>query len=229
MDYQVLQKNEIWSKGRLGLKLYQGVIIICFLIVLGAYSYLVYASFLSEILDSRQLPPQPVQGNGKWFKEPITFYIDNNGVITTQKEEVIRQSIISTEQFRGGYLGWNGALAELDQIYPQNTVPSMLVEVFDKKNADIIIKPSTIRNGTTGGTAINSINPFGMIIISNVILFEVDDHFPKVVGAIARHEIGHSVGLEHTQRENDIMNDELKFSDIPIKRQNLIDLFEKYG
>lgn len=229
VDNKILQTDKVWSEGKLGLRLWYGVAVFCFLIVLGAYSYFVYVPFLSEFIGSPQFSPQPVQGNGKWLRDEVTFFIENRGLITQQKEEVIRQSVISIEPFRDGYLGWNGALAELNQIYPKNTVPDRLIEVFEQRKADIIIKPSVIQNGTLGGTSINSISPFGIIITSNVILFEVDDFFPKIVGAISRHEIGHAIGLEHTQRENDIMNEDLMFSDIPIKKQNIVDLFEKYG
>jgi hypothetical protein len=179
--------------------------------------------------------PNGRQGDGVWDKDELTFYIkDEEGVLTESKKNIIRNAITSTKKSNGGYWGWNSALEELNNQYPNNIVPNNLIEI-ENKEADIIIALHSAvdyccdYNGERiTGEERSTIGENDAKILSEINIYNIINIDSGFLGDVTRHELGHTIGLfvHVTDRNNDLMSRISPASEI--KDGNLKDLYEKY-
>ena len=67
------------------------------------------------------------------------------------------------------------------------------------------------------------------IDIGNMKTYNVDDKGIDVITSITRHEIGHALGLDHTERFNDLMSSAIIFDVKTISNHNVDVLYQLYG
>lgn len=184
-----------------------------------------------------EIPFNPDENEfGVWNKNEITFFIKNeDGELSELKRDEIRNAFVLEDDFFDHFLGWNSALSRLNELYPDNNVPDRFVEVFSESEADVVVSTfkekevccDSFEEERLGGTSMNTINSVTNIVVgSNIEIFDIIFRDPEVLGTITRHEIGHTLGLGHTEREYNIMEKRDSFPYIKII--NLEDLYKIY-
>jgi len=175
------------------------------------------------------------EGDGFWKKNELTFFIkDKEGILTPTKKLAIENAIFSKRREGEGFLGWNSALSELNNLFPDNDVPDTLTQVEDENSADIIITVYSEKEFccSFGGEPVTGVER--SLVDSDFVKHKSDVSVYNILDIdigfledMTRHEIGHTLGIfKHTERENDLMS--LESPSNYIKRPNLQDLYEKY-
>ena len=176
------------------------------------------------------------EGDGVWEKNELTFFIkDEENVLSSKKREIITETITSTREGSGGWYGWNKALKELNDKYPDNNVPDKLVETTNEESADIVVAVHSQKEfccDLTGdpitGKERSQIDGNSAKIRSNVDAYNIINIDEGFLEDMMRHELGHTLGIfSHVvDRKNDLMSIESPAS--VIKDGNLEDLYVKY-
>jgi hypothetical protein len=190
--------------------------------------------------DDNQPQPEknqgPREGDGVWEKGELTFYIkDEENILSDKKRIIIQEAFSSNKMSNGGYWGWNTALQELNNLYPENKVPNKFLEIDSEENADFIISVHSEKEYCCdyGGDPVkgrerSEIDSNFAKIKSRIWMYDVIDMEEGFFGDIFRHEVGHGVGIfgHVTNRDNDLMSIVSPAS--VIKKGNLDDLYIKY-
>jgi hypothetical protein len=176
------------------------------------------------------------QGDGVWEKNELTFFIkDEENVLTSKKREVIVGTITSPKKIGNAFLGWNAALEELNDIYPDNVVPDRMTEIIDENDADIVIEVHLEREYCCDlaglpvkGIERSSIDDNNAKTRSDVDIYNIVNMDVDFLEDVAMHELGHTLGLfgHVTDRPNDLMS--IISPGRGIKKGNLNDLYVKY-
>ena len=172
--------------------------------------------------------------NSFWFEKELNVYIQLNEEVPLSTRNAVVDSIFSTEQTPiGGFIGWQGALDRLTQAYPDNNVPNKFQLVTNELLADITVKLDSLPdvNKNRGGVALTTSTPTLMIphtIGVSIIVFDADDKNKLIVASIMRHELGHALGLGHTERFNDLMSPAIIFDMKTISSHNIESLYQLY-
>jgi hypothetical protein len=176
------------------------------------------------------------QGDGVWEKDELSFYIlDTEKVLTKKKRDVIVGTITSERKYSNGFLGWNAALQELNNVYPDNIVPNKMFEVTSASEADLIIEVHSekeyccdLAGLPVQGIERSTIDENNAKILSDVDIYNIVAIDAGFLEDMTMHEIGHSLGLfgHVTDRQNDLMS--LISPGRGIKAGNLNDLYVKY-
>jgi hypothetical protein len=179
---------------------------------------------------------EPRQGDGVWEKDELRLYVkDGEGVLTSQKREVIIRTITSEKKVGQAFLGWNAALEELNRLYPDNIVPDRIVMVGSESDADIVIGVHSAKEYCCDlaglpvkGTERSSIDDMFAKLRSDVDIYNIVRMDVGFLEDITMHELGHTLGLfgHVTDRRNDLMS--LISPGRGIKKANLDDLYVKY-
>jgi hypothetical protein len=176
------------------------------------------------------------EGDGVWEKNELTFFIkDEENVLTDKKRKIIQDVFFSEKESGGGFWGWNAALEELNRLYPDNIVPDRFVEIDSEENADFVMAVHTDKEFCCdyGGDPVkgrerSKIDSNFAKIKSNVDIYDVVNMEAGFFSDVARHEVGHGIGLfgHVVNRKNDLMS--IVSPDSEIKKGNLDDLYIKY-
>ncbi|HJU13284.1 MAG TPA: matrixin family metalloprotease, partial [Candidatus Nitrosotalea sp.] len=147
--------------------------------------------------------------------------IVNQAHVTPEKIDVIRGAILSkgtvnldNSLFKGSasgsstyYLGWEGAIksekgtptkyylpADFDVTALQQNVGDVTIFLIKEQSPD----------GLSGFT--ENIADGNQILRSKITIFEADKLSDNEIGAVARHEFGHALGLAHSAAPYDLMH-----------------------
>jgi hypothetical protein len=178
----------------------------------------------------------PSEGDGVWEKNQLMFFIkDEENILSDNKRKIIQDAFNSNKKSNGGYWGWNSALQEINNLYPDNKVPDIFIEIYTEENADFIISVHSEEEYCCdyGGDPVkgrerSEIDENFVRIKSRIWMYDVIDMEDGFLGDIFRHEVGHGIGIfgHVTNRNNDLMSIVSPAS--VIKRGNLDDLYIKY-
>lgn len=141
-----------------------------------------------------------------------------------EKAKLVKDAILSTEFYeiddnilgkapKGTitkyYLGWAGALEAASEHGPTEFYIPSKIEIINSKNGagDITINLSDKKSGDgyTGWTKSIADESQNQILKSEITLFDVENLSDNQLVAIARHEMGHALGLAHSSAEEDLM------------------------
>lgn len=141
-----------------------------------------------------------------------------------EKAELVKDAILSTEFYeiddnilgkapKGTitkyYLGWAGALEAASQRGPTEFYIPANIEIIESNNGagDITITLSDKQSGDgyTGWTKSIADESQNQILKSDITIFDIENLSNNQLIAITRHELGHALGLAHSNAEEDLM------------------------
>ena len=138
-----------------------------------------------------------IPGADAWQNQTITVSIEDNQYATEQKIKYIKYAISSTTQSDGRFSGWNAALNTIN-----GTMPNF--EMIDD-NADVVIKLVKYSSNMYAGFTSFESNSTGIRNGATVTIYDIEDISNSDLLKITRHELGHVLGLNHSQNRDDLM------------------------
>ena len=142
----------------------------------------------------------------------IPVLIVRDHTITHQQVEFVENTIIS-KGFDAGkmhYLGWNQGIQEINDFYNVD-IPTLKLDQTPENSHFITLflsmkeKPQKFDGYTE--LILDEQNKIEKAFIT---IYDVDSLSPYQLKSITRHELGHALGLGHTEIENDLMNPVIK-------------------
>lgn len=126
--------------------------------------------------------------------QTITVSITENDYLTQHRIRDITSTIYNDREENGKFAGWNNALATIN-----NT--SLNFE-YVKSDGDVQVTLVNYPSSKyySGMTTFKSISPGAEIII-----YEIEDLSSHELQMVMRHELGHVLGLDHSNEEQDLM------------------------
>ncbi len=173
-----------------------------------------------------------------WLKvEGDRFHIHtiNSPEITQERLGVISSVLFSDDTYANdqvGYYGWNRVLSELSTVKTHFPIPSNIhPHVTDLGEGDIVIRLTTQRNenGYTGFTNLLVDDNNHQMLKAEITIYEVDKLSSDDLSLILRHELGHGLGLGHSDSSKDLMNDVIQRDEPYISECDVNALIELYN
>lgn len=136
-------------------------------------------------------------------------------------EDVINSKTKNSE--RTLFLGWNAGIKEISKSYGVK-VPTLQIQYELERSEAITIYLTEKSNmqGFNGFTDL-SYDEKGKIKKAFVTIYNVDELNKRQLESIIRHEIGHALGLSHTNTKNDLMQPIINL------RYNAISILDLYA
>ena len=154
--------------------------------------------------------------------------------IPYQKVTSIKDAILSTNKFtKDGkvyYEGWQGALYEASQHHAKLPMPTKLQIVDslgDQGGLSINLSLAKENNGFVGWTTFE-INDQHLTNVA-IVIFDVNQLDDDQLKALTKHELGHGLGLAHSDDPDDLMYDTVSTKHSSISEcdiQALADLYD---
>jgi hypothetical protein len=168
-----------------------------------------------------------------WKTDQLNVHFIDNPQIQGERLTSLKNTFFSTEQTTyGGFIGWQGGLDRINDAHELNNVPDRFVQVQNPFLADIIVEFSNEpdpENPNRGGLALTKSLPSTKETIAvEITIYDADDKGIEVISSILRHEIGHALGLDHTERFNDLMSPTIIFNMKTISNHNVDTLYTIY-
>jgi len=152
----------------------------------------------------------------------LTVNIVNSALLDNEKIQIIKETITSSETLiiddslthkgpKGTsstyYLGWSGSLNDAAELYSTKYPIPNSFDIIESKRGegDIIILLSKFKNidGISGYT--KSIVNGNEILKIHITIYDVQNLSKSQLSTIARHEMGHALGLGHSTAPEDLM------------------------
>lgn len=149
-----------------------------------------------------------------WLKvEGDRFHVHtiNGPELTQERLDVINNVLFSDEKTSSGtvgYYGWNRVLSEIPKPNTHFLMPSNIhPHVTEIGEGDIVIRLTNQdnKNGYTGFTKLIVDDENHQILKAEITIYSVDKLNDDDLGLILRHELGHGVGLGHSDSRKDLM------------------------
>jgi len=156
-----------------------------------------------------------------WEKDIITVSILDNNHNTEGRIMVIDYTITGEKIQKEKYAGWNQALRTLNGTAPQ----FKLVE----DNGDIQIKLVNYKSTKkySGHTTFESNYP-GIISGAKITIFNIDEISHHELQMVMRHELGHALGLDHSNERTDLMYRIIPYYTSYISQDNIKNIASLY-
>ncbi|MHA7734657.1 matrixin family metalloprotease [Nitrosopumilus sp. S6] len=138
-----------------------------------------------------------------WNVDSINVVIESDFDVDDSKIDVIKSVIDSPTQHDGGFFGWNNAISFISE--KTNTEIPQLHIVDEKVESDVMIflTQNSGPDNTSGFTKYKTNNDSIEHVF--VILYDIDSMEQNELEMVARHELGHAIGLGHTTNPFDMM------------------------
>ena len=130
-----------------------------------------------------------------WENSTITVSITDNEYVTQSIIRDIAIPIYDDREEDGKYAGWNNAL---------NGTGIQFKLVAEKGDIEITLVNYKSDNRYSGFTTFESNYP-GILSKANITIYEIEEISNHELQMLMRHELGHSLGLEHSRDSTDLM------------------------
>ncbi|WP_246275390.1 matrixin family metalloprotease [Nitrosopumilus oxyclinae] len=151
--------------------------------------------------------------NVKENKIPVLIVRDAK--VSETQVDIVEDAINSKKVKNSGrtlFLGWNEGIKEISKSFGVK-VPTLEIQYKLERTEAIIIHLSekTNSNGYNGYTNL-FYDANGNIIKALVTIYNTDELNKLQLESIIRHELGHALGLGHTNVENDLMQPKINMN-----------------
>lgn len=144
----------------------------------------------------------------------IPVLIIRDAKVSETQVDIVEDAINSKEvkNSRTLFLGWNEGIKEISESFGVN-VPTLEIQYkLDRTEAiTIFLKDKPNQNGYNGYTNL-FYDENGKIQRALVTIYNTDELNKIELESIVRHEIGHALGLGHTNVENDLMQEKININ-----------------
>lgn len=144
--------------------------------------------------------------------DQLHIHVQNSPEVTKERMHVIADVILSNKTISVGnktyYVGWLGALQDTPHQNVVNEIPFHFhVMNTSSASSNIVIKLTNLKNhdGYTGYTKIIASNKHHQILQSIITIYRIDALTDSELALVMRHEIGHALGLTHSDNPDDLM------------------------
>lgn len=157
-----------------------------------------------------------------WKNDVITVSIFDNNHNTESRINSIEYVITGENIHKERFAGWNQALNTLNGTAPQFKLV--------KNYGDIQIKLINYKSAKkySADTKLESKYP-GITSKGTITIYSIDDLSAQELQMLMRHELGHALGLEHSQDPTDLMYKVIPYYTSYISKTNLIDIQSMYN
>lgn len=146
-----------------------------------------------------------------WVELPkgyIPVIIVKDAKIHDEKVDIMEDAINSkhTKNSRTEFLGWNEGIKEISKL-TEKKIPTLHVEytLKNKESITIYLMEQISPEGYDGFTHL-FYDQNGKINKAFIKIYNADELNNRQLESIIRHELGHALGLGHTNVKNDLMN-----------------------
>ena len=145
----------------------------------------------------------------------IPVLIVRDAKVSENQVDIVEDAINSKKVKNSGrtlFLGWNEGIKEISKSFGVK-VPTLEIQYKLERTDAIIIHLSDKTNaeGFNGYTNL-FYNTNGNIVKSFVTIYNTDELSKAQLESIIRHELGHALGLGHTNAENDLMQSNININ-----------------
>lgn len=137
------------------------------------------------------------------------------------RENYIWQALETYDTANGRYLGWNYALQSLNSTVPRFEL------VEEKQDISIYLLNHTGPVGRSGQAVLHTNNSIIQSVIINV--YNIEQLSKHELLMVIRHELGHSLGLGHSNDPHDLMNSHIPYYSPYISQENLKEIDSIYN
>ena len=160
----------------------------------------------------------------------IPVLIVRDSKVSQQQVDIVEDAINSKQIEKSGrtqYLGWNEGIKEISKSFGTK-VPTLQVQskLESPESITIYLMDKSIKeyNGYTD----LFYDSEGNIQKAFVKIYNVDELNKKEIESIVRHELGHALGLGHTDAKNDLMQPIINMNYNAISILDLLALVSMY-
>ncbi|MBS3922109.1 MAG: matrixin family metalloprotease [Nitrosarchaeum sp.] len=184
------------------------------------YSYFVKYLLLSSaiIIAAITIPIESwAEYNHKWDELAAWKEVKNNEIqvliirdagVSQKYTDIVEDTINSKDVINSGkklFQGWNEGIRQISKSYSV-TIPTLHVQSkLDTQDSIIIYLMDKIDNEGYDGYTNLHYDKNGNIKKAFVKIFNVNELNENQLKTIVRHELGHALGLGHTNEKNDLM------------------------
>ena len=160
----------------------------------------------------------------------IPVLIIRDAKVSETQVDIVEDAINSKEKNAGRtlFLGWNEGIREISKSFGVSVPTLEIQHKLDRTEAiTVFLKDKPSQNNFDGYTNL-FYDKNGKIQRALVTIYNTDELNKTELESIIRHEIGHALGLGHTNVENDLMQPKININYNAISLLDLQDLARIY-
>jgi len=144
----------------------------------------------------------------------IPVLIIRDAKVSETQVDIVEDAINSKEKNSGRtlFMGWNEGIKEISNSFGVNVPTLEIQHKLDRTEAiTIFLKDKPSQNNFNGYTNL-FYDKNGKIQRALVTIYNTDELNKTELESIIRHELGHALGLGHTNVENDLMQPKINMN-----------------